>query len=513
MANENNAITVTSFAPMEFARALIAASESGDPDVPPQVDYLARYCELLGAKTVLREETYIDRHYMDEYAAFYSRMLRPPRHSMRRFHLFSHVMSGSEIDGAFNEALLSVTKREAIEKDLSEKYLGFVSVRPLRSVPIGRTVLRKLNGNHRDIWATSSHPVHISNLELRVDGLAFQQQDLAVGACATAALWSALSRVARHEGMRAPTPAEVSEAAARHVVPYGRTMPALAGLTMGQLCDAVRECGFAPEVFRADTMPEIFVLALHTYLSSGIPVVLGLKGIGVGHAVTAVGFQTGVTADPLLHSTVRLRSSLVKKLYVHDDRLGPYARALVQAVPPTSDGDEGTPGAILLGVDWPAKGGGVVSEPWLIDSAVAPVYPKLRLSVRSLVVLAQLLGEIMEKAVGKDHAPKLSADFRYQRSGEYLTGLSGRATAPGATFLRSVMLPRWCAVIRWYLNDRAIAEFIYDTTDILRDGGRGGAELIRGVVSLAPELGPNLAEIAATFGVPCLGEPEPVRAS
>jgi hypothetical protein len=501
-STDQNAISVHSFAQAEFARALMAASGSTDSDPPPQVDYLARYCDRLGAKTVVREEMYIDRHFMDEYAAFYSRLLRPPAHSVKRFHLFSHVMSGDDLDRALNGGLASPESRDEIEKGLSEKYLGFISVRPLRSVPIGRTVLRKLDGDgapRREIWATSTHQVHIANLELRVDGLAFQQQDLAVGACATAALWSALSRVARHEGMRAPTPAEVSEAAARHVLPFGRTLPALSGLTMGQLCEAVRECGFAPEVFRADTMPEIFILALHTYLLSGIPVVLGLKWNGEGHAVTAVGFQMAPPSDPLLNANVPLRSSLVKKLYVHDDRLGPYARTLVFAVPPTTvtpaaaptaapaPGGPPAPGAtpaptdgsatatpdakeilndaILLAEDWPTKGGGTVLEPWLIDSAVAPVYPKLRLSVRSLVVLAELLGRVMEKAVGKDHANELNVDFRYQRSGDYLTSLAGRTPAPGAAFLKSVMLPRWCAIVRWYVLDRPIAEFIYDTTD------------------------------------------------
>src|SRR5207248_10074997 len=106
------------------------------------------------------------------------------------------------------------------------------------AVPVGRTVLRRLADDataHRDIWATPRHKVHIGNLQLSVDGLEFQQQDLAVGACATAAVWTALSRVARHEGMRAPTPAEVSEAAGKHLVPLGRTLPAIAGLVMPQM--------------------------------------------------------------------------------------------------------------------------------------------------------------------------------------------------------------------------------------------------------------------------------------
>src|SRR5712692_86279 len=138
--------------------------------------------------------------------------------------------------------------------------------------------------------------------------------------------------------MRAPTPAEVSEAAARHLVPYGRTVPALAGLTMEQLCEATRATGFAPESMRAEPGPEYFVAALHTYLLSGIPVVLALKPLlrqGEGHAVTAVGFQMGTKASRLLQMSVPVRSAFIQKLYVHDDRLGPYARAHILMMPKT----------------------------------------------------------------------------------------------------------------------------------------------------------------------------------
>lgn len=296
-----NRIVAEAFELDAFRKALTAAAGNDKVPVASQVRYLARYCKRLGAKTVVRENHYIDRHFLDEHALYYSRNLRPPPNHVRRFHVFQREFSDAELSALLEKAAQSGDEAGRIEADLSRDYLGFISIRPLPSVPVGRTVLqRPEDGEQRDIWATGLHDVHLANLKLTVNGLAFQQQDLAVGACATAAVWSGLSRVTRHEGMRAPTPAEVSQAAGRHVLPNGRTVPAVSGLSVQQLCEAIRSAGFAPEVVRADERPEFFVVALHTYLLSGIPVVLVLLRNDGQHAVTAVGFQSLPHPEPLL---------------------------------------------------------------------------------------------------------------------------------------------------------------------------------------------------------------------
>jgi hypothetical protein len=495
-----NRIDVRSFNRASFCEALTRAS-SDDGEPVDQVDYLARYCERLGAKTVVKEDHYVDRHYLDEYGLYYSRSLQPPRSAVRRFHVFSAKFN----DGAFSRMLTrrlaaSDSEGERLESELSEQYLGFISVRPVPSVPIGRTVLRRLDdGERREIWATGPHPVHLANLRLRVEGIAFQQQDLAVGACATAALWSALSRVTRHEGMRAPTPAEVSEAAARHILPHGRTLPAVSGgLTVDQLAEAVRATGFAPEAVRADEMPEVFVAALHAYLLSGIPVVLALRNRDGGHAVTAVGFQAQGRPKHLLQSSVSLRSARTTKLYIHDDRLGPYARAFLVPIPKTQQFDE----ALALQIEIRSReSGSTVREAWLIDSALIPVYSKLRLPFRSLLTLAQLHSDLLEFLVG-DAATKLSVDFLYKRGGTYLNELRMRRGT--ARPLREVVLPRWCGIVRWYLGSRPLADFVYDTTDILRDEARGGRDLLRAVVCHLRRFDGRIRNIGTFFRVPAL---------
>ena len=490
-------ITAVPFSAPDFVRRIREASRAAPTSrtVVAQVAYLARYCEALGAKTVVIEDHYIDRHYLAEFAFYYCRSLSPPENHVRRFHLFDVHFD----EGALRRRIKDIAKNQTAASKIESAYRGFVSIRPIPAVPIGRTVLSRLDdGEPRDIWATGKQKVHLANLELEVDGLAFQQQDLAVGACATAALWSALSRVTRMEHMRAPTPAEVSEAAGRHLLASGRVVPAASGLTIQQLCEAVRACGFAPEYVRADRN-EIFIATLHAYLLSGIPPVLILRGPAEGHAVTAVGFRAEGTANPLLQHTVQLRSARMTKMYIHDDRIGPYARCFPI---PTAASDEWKE-SLVLKVEADLSKPTSEVETWVVVAALVPVYPKLRLSVRNLLTLAEAMAEIMESSVGRDRTQRLSVELFYRRAGDYLRGLGGGVDPTRAAVgLGEMALPRWCGVVRWYFDETPIVEFVYDSTDILRDSSELGGELLRGIVCRHAPFAPVVDQLARRLGVP-----------
>jgi hypothetical protein len=296
------------------------------------------------------------------------------------------------------------------------------------------------------LWATGEHSVHLGNLTMTVEGLAFQQQDLAVGACATAALWTALHRVTRYEGMRAPTPAEVSQAAGRHGMLFGRTLPAMAGLSVPQLCDAVRAVGFAPEVLNT-AEPELFVVALHTYLLSGIPVVLVLGKPDTMRSLRSASVRRAGRHRLATHQCAA-RSTRSTSTTTG------WARTIVPGTD-TQTKKRG-PAALLLGIEDERADERTQENPdaseltfWGIDSAIVPVYPKLRLSARSLITLAELVADSMEQVVG-EAAASLS-EMYYERAGAFSAG-SQHAGIDVAAFVRRVALPRWCRR-RWYLDD------------------------------------------------------------
>jgi hypothetical protein len=186
------------------------------------------------------------------------------------------------------------------------------------------------------------------------------------------------------------------------------------------------------------------------------------------------------------------------KLYVHDDRLGPYARAYLQ---PFSKSDLGLEG-LSFELEWPDG----KTERWLLDTAIAPVYSKLRLPVRSLLTLAEFVGGGIERMVGPEQANRLTVDFRYERAGEYLSNLSGRVLDPSlaARQIRTLALSRWCAVARWYVDEEELLELVYDTTDVVRSVEVQNRDLLRAVVCLSRRFVSDVTKLSRAFDVPVL---------
>ena len=216
---------------------------------------------------------------------------------------------------------------------LQDAYLGFCVMRPLPGSPVGRTVLPPLgqvtdSGRRREFGVIREYIAHLAGFELRVRGLAFQQQDQGVSACATTALWSAIHGVAPKEGLSIPTPADITEAASRYLLVGGRSLPS-EGLTVHQMCEAIRASGLAP-LFVPSVSLESDRAQLLSYLKSGFAPVLAIQSLqgGGGHAVCAVGFKLGDVA-PQTNPNLNFRdaSTALLGVYIHDDRLGPYASA------------------------------------------------------------------------------------------------------------------------------------------------------------------------------------------
>lgn len=100
-------------------------------------------------------------------------------------------------------------------------------------------------------------------------------------------------------------------------------------------------------------------------------------------------------------------------------------------------------------------------------------------------------------------AAALRVDLRYERAGDYLTRLAGRVpdAKRAAQFVRDVALSRWCALVRWYLGDVELVEFVYDTTDVVRDVRVQARELLRGVVCLNKRYARSVATIGTALKV------------
>lgn len=148
-----NEITVHKFSVGSFFELMRRGALASLDVAPRQAEYIARYCERLGVHTVVREAHYMDRHYVDEFALYYSRMLSPPTNAVSRLHFFAREFTEDQFLSWLERSFRSAEDRANVEWEMSQVpdslsviqgYLGFCSIRPIPSVPIGRTVLASM---------------------------------------------------------------------------------------------------------------------------------------------------------------------------------------------------------------------------------------------------------------------------------------------------------------------------------------------------------------------------------
>jgi hypothetical protein len=292
------------------------------------VEYLHDYLHVLGARSFAVERHYIDRHFLEEYTQYYARSFVPPVQHCERLHFFSS--SREELETLLGSCI-AVDRHEA-QQALQAQYLGFVVKRPLTSAPIGRSVLAPYpEHDTRHYEAVRPYRVHLLTFDLRIKGLAYQQQDRGAAVCASTALWSALQRVAYVSGNRTPTPAAVTRAA-------NSPFPASSGLDLRQMATALATLGYSADHFAPQDNRALFRAKVVACLRSALPVVLLIRRkvkstageVTLGHAVTATGYKgpLAITDVPLLREGVdplQMRGGGLSVTYVHDDNLGSHA--------------------------------------------------------------------------------------------------------------------------------------------------------------------------------------------
>ncbi|NBQ68292.1 MAG: hypothetical protein EBU46_05445 [Nitrosomonadaceae bacterium] len=300
------------------------------------LSYFSEYFVALNAKSIVIEKEYVDHDYLEDYAAYYVRCFERYERYTKRLHFFSIDFSEQQ----FRECLFNPAS-QINQELLQEHYIGFVVVKPLPQTVIGRTCLKTYSSDNgrREFPILREFAVNLFGLNLKINSLAYQEQDTVVAACATSALWSCFQGSGKLFQHSIPSPVEITKAATRHVpenlpANSARALPN-AGLTATQMAIAVRDVGLEPYIIGT---PNSYVLnsTLYAYLRCRIPSILTFKLVEVLdennrimglHAVTVTGFSVGRnTPEPFSNGCFLLHSSRIDKLYAHDDQVGPFAR-------------------------------------------------------------------------------------------------------------------------------------------------------------------------------------------
>lgn len=475
----------------------------------PQVEYLWKYLSDLGAQCFLREQNYVDRHYLDEFTNYYARAFRPPGAHCRRLHYFR--CPPEKLSGLLDE-FFATDQRETIEARLNEHYLGFVIRRPLHGAPIGRTVLQTYEGDAGRLFTVvRPYHVHLGAIRLRVDGLAFQEQDVGAAVCASTSLWCALQKVAHMAGQRTPTPSAITLASES---PYA----ASEGLTDPQMATALARLGYAADTFTPGDRA-LFRARLAACLRSHLPVILMVQN-GGAHAVTCTGYRqpesSSLVEVPVTDADdaerVRMRTGSIETIYVHDDNLGGHAHYELHDCPP--DGVEWDrhspidPDAEL----WLVRGRVGEESPWWwktrclrVLSALVPKPSKLRLPIERLIHLAAALGETVELAfdgleVNYDVAFTSGVDYRRTMLAFSLRQADRRA------FDAVADLPRHLAVVSVNAADDHLCDFLVDATTIDLDPDEESLlAVVAPGVSTRSAAYKRLRATAEEVGIPIIG--------
>ncbi len=227
-------------------------------------------------------------------------------------------------------------------------------IRPLVDAPFGRTALSWYsNGtDRRNTGPTREYTVHIGNIELTVDSLAWQQQDGAVASCATVAIWTMLQSAPYYRRYSAYI-ADVTRAAMSNTTLGERIFPAK-GLQDFQIRDAISALGLGPVSYESDDLSGksftygTFNRLIKCFLSSGYPILLSVLSDGEGHSVCVTGFK------------IPEENNTVKYIYINDDNLGPNVRFQIVSL---KDEEELTADTLItLELSPPAKGGTWIGE-------------------------------------------------------------------------------------------------------------------------------------------------------
>lgn len=496
---QSDRVRVLPFSAEEVRRQLTDFSHDALPAVAEKVHarYLSTYLTPLGCQTIVSELRYIDRDFLEDFAAYYVRCFEDYQRRCVRMHFFRDAFDENEF-----EKWVAGTSTA----DLEAGYLGFVVVKPLPHTIIGRTCVRtweERDDENRFFPVTAPHKANLFGRQLEVLSVPFQEQDKEVAACASSALWSLFHNTGRRFQHAIPSPVEITRAASAFSRMDERMLPAGAGLNTLQIADAIRSVGLEPHTvglgkdvegqsrpseYAAESRPKSkrtkkqpgaepqrelvkLKMALAAYLRSGIACLLltrhkDLKnGDKIGnHAITVLGYRCDEGAEILAapETTALFKSAQMSRIYAHDDQIGPFASYCFEEdyLLPVKHDPEGQ--ADLTERSFKA-------EP---VNLVIPLYHKIRVPFGQIVRLTEEINVALNElgqAIGAPLIEKCVWDIELNELAQFRSELTKLDLAEeDRVSLLTEALPRFLWRVTAYSGPKAVMILLFDATDLLQ---------------------------------------------
>ncbi|MFA6836635.1 MAG: hypothetical protein WCR04_09585 [Fibrobacteraceae bacterium] len=460
------------------------------------------------------ENHYIDQHFIEDFAQYYVRCFHPyPRECVRVHFFLSNLVQEQNdlgnkkpvLDELCFRNILEGKNSDGVNQDLLRKdYLGFVVIRPIPETFLAKVCLRlysnlmagKTNGC---TVLTIENKVSLFGISLQVDSVPFQEQDRVLSACATSAIWSFFYAHKCVSRVNLPSPITITKSAYPSNNGMDVRFPNL-GLSPDMMCRSIRNQGLEPSIIGlTDSAAARLCLRIrrrlrsiigltdfsatrqllehvYAYVNSGWPVLLGLKvfnekGEEQGlHAITVLGYKLSEDSVlPLDSDQVRMKAHKIKYLYIHDDRVGPYARLTFDA------------GRWTIGVEQisnvPTFDTKETYEP---TNLILGVYHKQRISYVRIKQTCQNLQDFLLLFCKSDMAGNESerqemgtaiSALEWDIQIENVQSLKQRllkedGAVKGKSEIITASLPRFVWSMKARKNEQEIMELLFDATDI-----------------------------------------------
>lgn len=445
------------------------------PDIikKKQINYIFNYLKDLGAKSVLLETEYVDKDYLDDYSKYYVSCFNRYGERCARLHFFQDKIDHAQID-----AILDGSDSDVDIEKLQNDYLGFIVVKPIPKTFIGKTCLKvydAFRGDKSKNLLTKKYTANLFGIELTIKSIAFQEQDKILSACATTAIWSTLHALKNSDVRNIPSSSEITLSALNHIKNSSNSFPN-DGLSNEQILRALdteklRHHLVNVDMFDEELKNKIFKV-IKIFIDSKVPVILGVKvfenqGGNIkpldDHAVSVLGYQD---ADE-------------KILYLHDDRLGPFARARIGRIYDFLPDVENIP----EGLDWcialqEKDKDGICKDPEQIivpNNLIIPTDKKVRIPVDEVDnTCSAIVDEYDESIEGLEldggHVNQFKGCLSYSIVLEELSEIRGRVIKNTDLKKRREILTKGTPRLLWtatfYFDGDLAFEVLFDATDI-----------------------------------------------
>ncbi len=231
----------------------------------------------------LIEWPYVDKMYRDTYYHYYA--------SKKNDYSRVSIKVSIFCDGVSEEMFYDSSSHS----ELSEKYLGFFTLRPTFPSILGRNTISPLAFGENILVCSTSTPSSANGVKFQSVGFPHSSQDGEMITCAETTVWAIMEYFGnKYSDYRPLLPSMINRTLGKFALE--RLIPSK-GLTAGQISYALKDFGFGVKIYSAKSHDQEFMSLLRIYIESGIPVVGAISNGRIGHAVNIVGRVNFTPAD------------------------------------------------------------------------------------------------------------------------------------------------------------------------------------------------------------------------